>query len=203
MEESVLNNMSLENLEGEIWKDILGFENLYQVSNKGRIKSLKRTIIGRWGKEREVKEKIIKVFLCGAYPFTGLRKKGESNKTTVILHKVMAQAFIPNPENKPFVNHIDGDKTNFDFSNLEWVTAKENSQHAVRTGLLTHNHTTGENNFHCRLTEVKVREIYRLSKEDKLHEVLIANKYSIGRGTVRDILQGTTWKHLKLTENEN
>lgn len=101
----------------EIWKDIDGYEGLYQVSNLGRVKSSKHDII-------------LKTYSNRGYHQVQLSKNNiKSNKT---IHRLVAQAFIPNPDNKPQVNHIDEDKTNNKVSNLEWVTAKENSNHGTR-----------------------------------------------------------------------
>ena len=104
----------------EIWRDIDGYEGLYQVSNKGRVKSLK------WGKER-----ILKPHDNGiGYLRVALRK--ESSLKFIIIHRLVAQAFIPNLENKPQVNHKDENKKNNCVENLEWATAKENSNHGTR-----------------------------------------------------------------------
>ena len=102
----------------ELWKDIKGYEGLYQVSNFGRIK---RVTTGRILKGRKNK---------GDYLIVELSKNNIASGKTI--HRLVAQAFIPNPENKPQVNHIDEDKTNNMVSNLEWMTAKENNNHGTR-----------------------------------------------------------------------
>ena len=104
----------------EIWKDIKGYEGLYQVSDKGRIKSFKK----RFGKQEQ--ETIMRTTMewCG-YMRVGLTKDKKSKLYAV--HRLVAQAFIPNPENKPVINHIDGNKANNEVDNLEWATHKENS----------------------------------------------------------------------------
>ena len=111
----------------EIWKDIEGYEGKYQVSNMGRVKSL-------YIRFKETGGKIIKPRISkDGYPVINLFHKGtEKHK---ILHRLIAQAFIPNPENKKQVNHKDGVKTNNTLENLEWVTNQENMDHAYRTGL--------------------------------------------------------------------
>lgn len=106
----------------EIWKDIEGYEGLYQVSNLGRVRSLPR---------RTTKGKILKTFIDYAgYEIVTLcntNKKNPSCKFRV--HRLVAQAFITNPNELPQVNHIDGNKLNNSAENLEWVTAKENINH--------------------------------------------------------------------------
>lgn len=115
----------------EIWKDIEGYEGIYQVSNFGRVKSLGRVIDTKNGRTT-VKGVIMSP--CGKpYLFVYLNKNHKSKYHAV--HRLVAQAFIPNLENKPQVNHIDGNKTNNAVSNLEWVTQSENMLHAYRIGL--------------------------------------------------------------------
>lgn len=102
----------------EIWKDIEGYEGVYHVSNLGRAKRVTTGRILKSGKDR------------GGYLQVDLCKNGKHK--THRIHRLVAQAFIPNPENKPEVNHIDENKTNNMVSNLEWMTAKENSNHGTR-----------------------------------------------------------------------
>lgn len=107
----------------EEWKDIEGYEGLYQVSNLGRVKRSK----GKYMKS----ERILRLFInTPGYLQVMLCKNNKCKKFTV--HRLVAEAFIPNHENKPQVNHIDEDKTNNMVSNLEWMTAKENVNHGTR-----------------------------------------------------------------------
>lgn len=115
----------------EIWKDIRGYEGKYQVSNCGRVKSLLK-----WyplQKRYVQREKILKPSIM-TKGYLGV-KLCLNNERTFKLHRLVAEAFIPNPENKPQVNHINGDKTDNSVENLEWCTNKENSQHSHTTGL--------------------------------------------------------------------
>ena len=105
----------------EIWKDIEEYEGLYQVSNLGRVYSVKRNKYKKLSKDKD------------GYLFVCISKQGKHKGYRV--HRLVAQAFIPNPENKPQINHIDGDKTNNVMKNLEWVTCKENIIHAHKNGL--------------------------------------------------------------------
>ena len=110
-----------------------GFEGLYEVSNKGRVRSVDRVFIKKNGRMQPVKGKILKqtkdkdgyykVYLCNQ----GLEKN-------VFVHRLVAEAFIPNPNNLPQVNHINSKRDDNRVENLEWVTAKQNSEHAYKFG---------------------------------------------------------------------
>lgn len=107
----------------EEWKPIKGYEGLYEVSNMGRVKSL------RYGKERIMSTPDD----SSGYKRVKLTKQITKGKQ---VHRLVAEAFIPNPMNLPVVNHLDGDKHNNCVSNLEWCTKKENTNHAIKTGLM-------------------------------------------------------------------
>jgi hypothetical protein len=103
----------------EVWKDIKGFEGSYQISNKGRLKSFHKDKNGYIRSNKNSKGDYLSVVLMS----------GKHKKSTRI-HRLVAEAFIPNPLNKPEVNHKDGNKQNNRVENLEWVTRKENAEHA-------------------------------------------------------------------------
>jgi hypothetical protein len=104
----------------EIWKSVIGYEGYYEVSNYGSI--------------RNSKLKILKPSIWGA-GYRTIKLSKNNIKETFTLHRLIAIAFIPNPENKPTINHKDGIKLNNNINNLEWVTFSENNKHALCTGL--------------------------------------------------------------------
>ena len=118
----------------EIWKDVIGYENKYEVSNLGRVRSCPRNTSGLGRADylimKQSKDK-------GGYMTIGLMMNGKKSRSRV--HRLVASSFIPNPEGKEFVNHIDGVKDNNILSNLEWSTPSENTRHAVETGLINSN----------------------------------------------------------------
>lgn len=124
----------------EQWKDIVGFEGWYQISNLGRVRSVPR-VVPHKSKHGSVayqrwESKILRPTITNqGYEMVVLSKSGKFSYPTV--HRLVAIAFIPNPHNKRTVNHIDGDKTNNVVSNLEWCTSSENNQHAYDVGLNT------------------------------------------------------------------
>ena len=135
--------------EFEIWKDILGYEGFYQISNLGRVKTL--------GNNMFKNEKIMKNRLSPkGYLRIGLTK--DNYKKMFFVHRLVAENFIKNFENKKQVNHINGIKTDNRTCNLEWNTAFENMKHASLNGFL--NAKKGENHYLYKATdEIKSRII--------------------------------------------
>ena len=115
----------------EIWKDIKGYEGLYQVSNLGRVKSLARKVCNHpSGTTRRVPEKILTPTDNGnGYKIIGLRSR--QNRKSKYVHRLVAEHFLENPLGKGYVNHLDYDKSNNAASNLEWCTVLENVAHSV------------------------------------------------------------------------
>lgn len=117
-------------MKDEIWKDCKHYEGLYQVSNYGRVKSLERDVVGKNGMIIHVKEKyMIQRDNGHGYLFVNLWKYNKGRHEYV--HRLVAMAFIPNPENKPTVNHKDEDKQNNHVDNLEWMTYEENNNYGT------------------------------------------------------------------------
>ena len=116
--------------EGEIWRDIKGFEGIYQVSNRGNIRSLDRISVNSYGMPRKLKGHIMKPYLnVYGYLDIGLSNCGAGNIFKV--HRLVAEAFIPNPDNLPQVNHKDENKTNNNVENLEWCTNRYNVKYSI------------------------------------------------------------------------
>lgn len=118
----------------EVWKDIEGFEGLYQVSNFGRVKSLARYMCPK-GYSQLKTERLLRthISLDNGYVYVQLTKN--SKGFTKKVHRLVAQTFISNLDNLPQVNHIDGNKQNNNVENLEWCTQSQNIQHAYKNGL--------------------------------------------------------------------
>ena len=125
----------------------------------------------------------------GGYPYVTLHyNKRKFNK---MIHRLLAIAYLPNPENKPQVNHIDGNKLNYSLDNLEWVTQFENMQHSVVTGLSP----KGERSYLAKLTEEDVKDISVLHSQGVSCEEL-SKQFGITPGGISGILSGRTWKHV-------
>lgn len=122
--------LSLEDFEGEIWKDVVGYEGYYRISNYGRVKSLRRDVpSGRKYALKTFPEKILRANFDRRYCYYDLCKNGTIKKTGG--HRIVATAFIPNIENKPQVDHIDTNPTNNCIYNLRWCTASENNLNEI------------------------------------------------------------------------
>lgn len=121
----------------EIWKDIKGYEGLYQISNLGNVKKIKNKKYNINKKEVEEKD-INKCISIGThklgYKYVKLTDKNGIRKN-LFLHRIIAEEFIENPNNFNIINHKDGDKSNNDINNLEWTTQKDNVNHAWKNGL--------------------------------------------------------------------
>lgn len=120
--------------ENKLWVSIPEYEGIYSISNTGAIKSVRRVIVTCLGRSRTIPERILMPKSNGVgYQFVTLCKGG--NRKNYYVHRLLAQAFIPNPDSKRFVNHIDGNSLNNSLDNLEHVTHPENTKHAYDKGL--------------------------------------------------------------------
>ena len=164
--------------EGELIKDIEGFEGLYAITSHGRVwsypKPMKRG--GKW----------LSVRRDGFYPQVVLVKDGVKNPRMV--HRLVAEHFIPNPHNKPQVNHKDGDKTNNRMDNLEWVTPSENGQHAYRTELSKP--SVNQRRSAMKLTDEQRREIVERYKAGSITTRQLAKEYGCSCALVSMLING-------------
>lgn len=118
----------------ELWKDVVGYEVLYMVSNIGNVISLDR--YGTDGRVIKGKELSKNGILTDKTPYLSVSLYKDNKKSSIRIHRLIAQAFLEIIPNKTHVNHIDGNKKNNILSNLEWVDRKENAQHAHANGLM-------------------------------------------------------------------
>ena len=152
----------------------------YLVSNKGRIFSLKTL-----------------TFMEGTHNHNGYvrikLRDSEGKQHIKPKHRIVAESFCENNENKPFVNHIDGNKDNNSPDNLEWVTAKENTKHAIETGLI---YTVGEKSHFATINEETAHKICKLIDEGKMSLKEIAQYLNVGYDCVKKINRGKSWVHI-------
>ena len=145
----------------EIWKNVIGYENLYKISNYGNIYSVVKQ------KSKSTRKK------PNGYIIVDLCKNGIVH--TKHIHRLVAEAFIPNPNGLPQVNHIDGNKQNNCVDNLEWCTCKENMQHAVENGLIK----KGENHklYKRKLSDETVLKMKNYHQKHKYDRSKKINQY--------------------------
>lgn len=167
--------------ENEIWKDIPNYVGKYQISSLGRLKSTVNKN-HRIKKSHPCKKGYHRVELADG-------KRGV--KTSYAVHRLVAEAFIPNPENKSEVNHKDSIRHNNVLENLEWVTHSENQQHAYKFGNRCHK---GDNHPQKILNSEIVKEIRSLPKKYGMGREL-ARKYNVSFSCMHSILNYRTWKH--------
>ena len=158
-------------------KPIDGFQK-YFICSTGKVLSPKGFL-----KNQKAKDGYLAV---GLYNENGFKRKP--------VHRLVAEAFIPNVDNKPQVNHINGVKTDNRVENLEWCTEYENLKHAVETGLRD---LRGERNGNHKLNESEVIQIKRMLEKGDVQVCKIAEMYKVLPSAISKIKVGRTWRHLK------
>lgn len=183
----------------EEWREIVGFGWAYRVSNKGRVARLNITRLqkGKGGSlcTRSYTGGVLHPYDHCGYEMVTLSRE-DKVREKIFVHRVVAIAFIPNPENKPHINHKDGVKKNNAVSNLEWCTIAENNRHGFLTGLIPPMiPKIGEHCKSSKLTNEQVGVIKRLISNGGKCST-IALEYGVGRTTISAIKSGRNWAHL-------
>lgn len=189
-------------MEEEVWKDVVGYEGLYVVNNAGVVKSLDKCRTKKYSNGN-----IAVMIFCGRVLSPKVEKSGYITHTltkdgvrkTVKVHRLVATAFIPNPENKPQVNHINGIKSDNHVQNLEWATTFENRQHAYDIGL--QKPTSGIKNGMCTHTEDEIKFILKMYASG-MRQIDIVNEHGFKKELVNIVVNGKAWKHIKLTSED-
>jgi predicted XRE-type DNA-binding protein len=171
----------------EIWKQVKGYEGVYSVSNKGRVRSDRKCT-------NTSKGKIIKYSLNGrGYPSVSLCKN--NIKKTKKLSHIVTEAFIGKRPEKLQVNHIDGNVLNSHIRNLEYVTQAENTQHAYDNNLIKH--PTGEDWHNTKLKKDQVFRIRKMYKDGVLSQYKIAKMFNVTQTCISLIIRRVNLAHLK------
>lgn len=143
------------------WLPVKGYEELYEVSDTGEVRSVDRVLSVTNQKERLFKGRVLLQTMNKQVQYKQVSLWKENKGTSYYVHRLVAEAFIPNPESKPEVNHIDGNRQNNHISNLEWVTSGENSLHASKTGLRVYTNRLTKDEFLDCLYDVINGESYQ------------------------------------------
>ena len=166
-------------------KDVVGYEELFAITEDGQI----------WSKRSN---RFLKLNLINGYLTHTTRIGGRSGTNIVLrVHRLVAKAYIPNPDNKPFVNHKDGNKQNNHVSNLEWCTPKENSQHAYDTGLAKA--LSGSDNPSSKLTNEDVLFIRANYKpyDKEFGTRGLGRKFNVDHSIISNIINNKSYKNTK------
>lgn len=181
-------------LASEIWKDIKGYEGLYQVSSLGRVKSMGR-LVCRPGKLPHFKRPVIlRGVNRSGYFYVHLSRGGVTWQCAI--HRLVAAAFLTHLPDRNEVNHKDGNKRNNVIDNLEWCNRSENITHAIRMGLKIQPVYRGIDNKNSKLTEDNVRQMRTMYYVRGMQIKKIAQAFSVDPKTTRCALLYKTWKHV-------
>ena len=167
----------------EVWRDVKGYEGFYKVSNYGRVMSVDRTVVFNDGRVREFKGVLIKQ-IVNRFGYSAMYLKKNGKQKVGKVHRLVAEAFIPNPIGKPQVNHIDSKRTNNKVENLEWVTPRENKLHSVKKGLGT------------KATTEKAKRIRSLYSSGEYTQEEIGKRFGMDQSNVSYIVNRKTWNHV-------
>ena len=184
----------------EEWRPVVGWEKLYEVSSLGRVNRLETTV-RTCGTNMVFTTRVIKKRQLSPYiDFAGYERVtlcDSGRKKNVLVHRLVAIAFIPNPDNKPSVNHIDFNKLNNTTYNFEWCTHKENMRHAFKNGLFKA--PTPRRGEQCHLSKLKDSDIIDIRKRISNGERIlsIAGYFGVTRGNIMAIKSNKTWKHVR------
>jgi len=168
-------------MKKEIWKSVVGFEGIYEVSNSGIIKSLKFN-----------KQKNLKPIECQGYKTVILSKNGK--KYIFGIHRLVAMAFIPNPYNKKQVNHINEIKHDNNVNNLEWCTPKENIHHSIKTEKFYLGNNNGGKAINAIFTDAQANEIRLDYIKEKTSIATYCRNNNYPYNTVYRIIKNISYK---------
>ncbi len=178
----------------ELWVYIDGYDQMYEISSLGRVKSHKRN------------EPKMLTPTQDRYGYLGIRLCKNSVEKRFKIHRLVAQYFVENPNGYNEVNHKDGDKTNNSFENLEWVTRSQNLRHAFDLGLKVGTGgggmSKGESNGRHKLTTKEVLEIRQkyVFGSTLYGSIALAKEYGVSKKTIQAIINNQTWKDLNIKE---
>jgi hypothetical protein len=175
----------------EEWKPVTGYEGLYEVSNIGRVRSLDRIVNYSDGRVRSFAGGIRKLIVT-QYGYHSVEFKAQDRKERILVHRLVAREFIPNPENLPFVMHLDDNRTNNVLVNLRWGTCQDNTDDKV------------SKNRQLKGTEIKQAVLTESAVSNIRYRLLagcagrsLASEYGVSEATISHIKHNHNWSHVK------
>lgn len=182
---------AITQIELEEWRDIEGYEGVYQVSNQGRVRGLDRMVRGRRA-PRIARGRVLRPGTTDRdYLMVSLCREGKCASKRV--NRLVLLAFVDPVPGKPECNHIDTVKANNRAGNLEWSTRKENMRHAYANGLVPRPAQDGERNNNSKLTASIVQEMRELYATGKHTQKQLGLQFGISSSHVSDVLRGRRW----------
>ncbi len=178
----------------EVWKPIVGHEESYEISSFGRLRSLDRQVNSKVG-TRGTKGQIIKTKI-DKYGYEAVALYSHQKGWYTTIHRLVASAFLPNPEKKATVNHKDANKLNNHVDNLEWNTNLENMRHANKMGLRDHVYRRGEDNNFTKLKKEDILYIRKNYNKKTLNLERLGEMFNVNPSNISQILARKTWKHI-------
>lgn len=179
------------NDEAEIWKPVVGYEGVYEVSNLGRIRSLERVIIKKSGQVCRIKPFEKKLSSWGTYLFCHFMLNGKNK--TITVHRLVSLAFVPNPLNHYSIDHLNGDCQDNRACNLEWCSLSKNTRRQWKLGKAKP--PRGENAGSSILNESQVREIRKRHSEGEACTAL-APYFGVKPSTIFSVVRRENWRHV-------
>lgn len=168
----------------EIWKPVSGYAGLYEISSLGRLKALHKVVLKSNGRRKTMVERIMRPSI-NSWGYAVTTIVGTIGRKNVKIHRLVAEAFLPNPKNKTDVNHIDSDRTNNILSNLEWCTRKENMVHAAIN-----------NRIKTKLTISDVLQIRGEWNPLTMTRKELGKKYGVGATMIGNIIHRKQWQNV-------
>lgn len=160
----------------EEWRPVLGWEGIYEVSNRGRVRKLGGQLLGTWLTQQ-------------GYVLARLSKPRE----LVRVHRLVAEAFVSNPDAKPFVNHLDSNRANNHYTNLEWCTQAENLRHAALAGRMQRNYWVGRRSPQAKPSDETASEIRAAYRNGGVSHQYLATAYGISKRSIGRIISGESY----------
>ena len=194
MSEIILNSEpALQSFIGELWRDVPGYVGVLQASNHGRIRTVERRVPTCYGAMRTVRQRVV----AQRPGKMGYVRLAPSYGGTALAHRLVALAWVPNPNQLPVINHIDGIKHNNHPSNLEWCTQERNVQHALDMGLAAPKRPgKGDDSPASKLTSEKVAEIKRRLAAGE-RSIDLSRMFGVTKGAIGEIKAGRAWGHIR------
>lgn len=176
----------------EVWRDIPGFEDSYQVSSFGRVKSKDRFIPNKWSTSTPI-EGCFRKLKASKSGYLTLSLSSNSQKYHFSVHRLVASVFIPNGDNKPTVNHLDGEKKNNNVLNLEWSTHSEQMEHASNNNLL-------EVRGNTKYSPQFKKEVWDYYTQHNCSIIQVAKFFNISERSAGRFCKGTSERRLKVPD---